>query len=627
MRISSRIDGSICGAILFLHRPASSRSSTSWSAALGFPVSIGPCYSNSGGPERRYHSYRTTRHDRHTTTSSLSSHQHHQQPRPLLPVPALRNVYSIRFESSTPGSCRNHTAAALRELDSETEPEPKPRRPSPLSKERLLALVDAYDGEEVGSVDQYLESARDPYMRGYAPPDAAFLAIAKASEEVAYPASDEVLLPDEHTQETLFELNFAVKFHLFKPNNHQIDLNRIYELYMQLPEPRIMYLTGSQRHDLLKVLGQPDKLDSASMLRFFAVIADVKNSGIPLLQSQWNRVIHFAGKYVGKVTEVENEAALKLWREMEIEAGVPASDMTFNILFDIASKAGNFTLAEMLFREMERRGHRYNRHHYVSLIHFFGLKLETGGMRAAYREMVEAGEAVDTVVMNAMISGLLRSGEESAADAIYERMKRSNMDLAELPARTKSHDRAVTQVLHMFSKLGREHPELQQRAQEMALIAPDLQTYRLLINHYGVERGELGIVINFINDMKYFQIPMHGAIFLALFKGFARHGALYRSPWTADRLESIWEAFLDAYDSNVSGIEIQTWLACSALRAFDACSTIDRVMEVYELLNERWHLGHDDKQFMIAFLAKIINKGGRQGRDYSTSGGTEPWDF
>lgn len=43
------------------------------------------------------------------------------------------------------------------------------------------------------------------------------------------------------------------------------------------------------------------------MMCYFIVIGDVKNSGIVLMRSEWNRVIYFGSKYVGRIIEVENE--------------------------------------------------------------------------------------------------------------------------------------------------------------------------------------------------------------------------------------------------------------------------------------------------------------------------------
>ncbi|KAL2263716.1 hypothetical protein VTK26DRAFT_5472 [Humicola hyalothermophila] len=646
MRASSRIDGSICGAILVLHRPSLS---SNWSAAASPAFSL--ClHSRGGGPVPSSPGCRVTR-------RSLSS----RNPTSLAP-PRRPSRSAAVCSTSSPGPSVSaasvyHTAIAAREFapvsdfdfeysaqiprepepgaghaardpaaeperePSEAPPEPPPQSPSPppsskpkerprsLTKEELLALVDPYDDEEIGSVDDYLQYVRDPYMRGYAAADTPKVTFARTAEDFEYPTLEQVIEPGEEEQKTLWELRYAVLTRLRSP--HKVGLEELYEIYKRLPEPRMLYIHARFRHQLLRTLGQPEERDSGSMLRYFAIIADVKNTGIPLTAAEWNCAIAFASKYVGRASEVEIEAALKLWREMECEAGIKGTDVTFNILFDVATKAGNFTLAEMIYREMEARGHRYNRYHYTSLIHFFGLKHDTSGMRAAYREMVNAGEIIDTVVLNAMISGLLRSGEEAAAERLYERMKALGLgrDGATAPVRTPTSDRAITQALLMFAKLGRRHPEMQPAFQQMAVLAPDLQTYRILANHYGVKRGDLAKVAAYVDEMKFFRIPLHHAIFLALFKGFARHGGYPRSPWSERRLRGIWNALLNALDSGSAGdLEIKTWLAIWALRAFARCSTRASVLEVYDELKARWTLNYADEQFMVGFLKDIVNK-------------------
>ncbi|KAK0732684.1 hypothetical protein B0T21DRAFT_369473 [Apiosordaria backusii] len=618
MKVSRRIDGSICGAILFLHRPSSSTSST-WPAALNTSVPYCAYYNHGGGSGRGYH-HRSTRPDRTSRPSATPPLRY------SLTVPTLRKFSTIRFWSSfrpsfacltknntTSATARAHTPEPIVDTSSLYSPEPEPKAesepahpPPGHSKEDLLALVDPYDGEKVAPLSDYIQIHADPYMRGYAPAESPRFSLARTKEQAEYPTPDEVIPPhSEEERQLLFELRFAVKYYIIKPEMG--DLDNIYNLYQRLPEPKLLHLDANFRHQLLKALGQPPKLNARSMMRYFAVIGDVKNSGIALTRAEWNRVIYFGSKYVGRITEVENEAALKLWREMEVDAGIKGNDVTFNILFNVACKAGNFVLAEMIYREMEQRGHAYNRYHYVSLIYYFSLKYETGGMRAAYREMVLAGEIIDTVVLNAMISGLLRAGEESAADNIYERMKATNSDLGELPVKSAMSERAIAQALMMMGKLGRKFPEQQERFQSMALTTPDLQTYRILVNHYG-KIGDLGRVAMYIDEMKYFQIPLHGAIFLALFKGFARHGRLHRSAWSERHLEEIFKALVKTLDDAEAGVHVQTWLAVWALRAFDSCSVKRRVMEVYDLLKERWDPEEVDEQFVMEQLAGMVRK-------------------
>ncbi|KAL0470357.1 hypothetical protein QR685DRAFT_251956 [Neurospora intermedia] len=417
-----------------------------------------------------------------------------------------------------------------------------------LTKEELLELVDPYHDLD-GTVEDYLKFIRDPYMHNYAPADRPRFTFVQNEDDYEYPGPDEVVGLDEYGQHTLSDLRFAVLVRLRTP--HKVDLDTIYDLYQQLPEPRMPYINGRLRHQLLKALGQPQRRNSKSMLRYFAVIADVRNCSMPLTAGEWNCAISFASRYVGTVTETQAQSAMRLWREMEVDAGIKATEVTFNILFDVASKAGNFTLAEMIYQEMVSRGHYFNRYHHVSLIHFFGLKRETGGLRAAFREMVEAGEMIDTVVLNAVISGLLRSGEEAAAERIYARMVASIAKWSEVsfPTRSYASDRAITQALKMMARVAKKAPELQHSFQEMVPMHPNLRTYSILVKYYGVRCGDLSRVAKYIDEMKLFDIPVHGSIFKVLFRAFDRHGGYATSAWSARRLESIYSALLEAVDA------------------------------------------------------------------------------
>jgi len=596
MKASRRIDGSICGAI------ALSRPSSSWPAAAAAAVAAAglailrssrPHHSHGrrGGVAERVRSHSSS------CASAVRGNVNGQvnNERSSVSPSAFR-----KYPTKVPPTIETK-ASPVSEAGPETTPSVS------MSKQELLELVDPYDGEQVGKVDDYLRFFRDPYLRGYAPADEPTVTVARNQDDHMFPSAEQVTPADDEVKRIIWDLAFAVNARLGGKRD-RIDLDDVYEMYLRLPEPRIPYLQGRLRHQLLRALGQPEQKNSKSMLRYFAVIADVKNAGIPLSSTEWNCAISYASRYVAVSTEAETESALKLWREMEQGAGIKGTDVTFNILFDVASKAGNFTLAEMIYREMENRGHRPNRYHFVSLIHFFGLKMDSGGIRAAYNEMVHAGEMIDTVALNAVISGLLRSGEEAAAEKTYERMKLSAANKSALPVRNYTTDQAITRSLIMFAKLGRRFKDLQPGFQQSTLIHPSLQTYFIFVNYYGAKLGDLRSVARFLDDMKYFQIPLHGSIFLCLFKGFTLHGGYPGSPWSAQRLNSIWGAFLSAIDDGAPGIEISSYMAHWILSSFDKCSSSEAVMDAYESLRERWQLGHEDEKYIMDLLYALVHR-------------------
>ena len=515
------------------------------------------------------------------------------------------------FQQSTPPVRQNHAATVATPQNTENEPlaEEQPPKPTslapsrPISKIDLLAMVGNY---EEGSVDDYLQIIRDPYMRGYAPADEPRLVASKQPHDVNYPSLDEVAPQDDHVKQLIWNLRFAVVSRLRSPLRS--DLDSIYDLYRRIPEPRMSHIHATLRHQLLRVLSGPDKKDFKSMVRYFAVVSDVKNSGLLLTLPEWNGAISFASRYVGTSTEVEAQSALKLWRELEHDAGIKGNEVTFNILFDVASKAGNFVLAEMIYKEMEERGYPFNRYHHVSLIHFFGLRKDSDGLRAAYRDMVNSGEIIDTVTLNCVIAGLLRCGEEDGAERVYERMRDMDPRSAGIPHRSWMSNKAITKVLMMFSRLGRRHPDMQATFQGLAPLSPDLSTYRILVNHTATKLGDLGKVTKYLEEMKYLDIPTHGSIFLALFKGFHFHGGYPGSAWSEQRLKNVWNALIRALDDDSHSIDIRTWMVIWALKAFDKCSTPGNVREVYDQLAERWDLLAGEEQFVDSFFAKLMDQ-------------------
>ncbi|TPX17113.1 uncharacterized protein E0L32_003231 [Thyridium curvatum] len=593
MKSSSRIDGSICGAIL------SSRPSSRWPAPGFFQNRrlCGRCSIEARSQRRHYESNTVPR-----TASTPPSNN-------LIPQLPPRSLLSV--SRTTPESPAAHQKNQRRFGHAVATPVAsdtfwQQARPSP-SKKELLSYVDQYDDQD--SVDEHLEFFRDPYRRGYAPDNGPEVTVSNREEDVRFPSRDETKPADEREHKILRELRSAVLKRLRNPLRASAD--EVYNLYRQLPEPRMPYLSGALRHQLLRAIGVTEKKDSKSMLRYFAVIADVKNSGFPLLRAEWNTAMSYASRYVGVSTDSETESALSLWREMEQDAGIKGNDVTFNIMFDVASKAGNFTLAEMIYKEMENRGHRFNRYHHVSLIHFFGLKMDGDGVRAAYKEMVESGEMIDSLVLNCVIAGLLRSGEEDAAARVYERMKASHKKAPEMPERNYATQKVVTRVLMMFAKVGKEHPEMRNSFQALTPMTPNLSTFRILIYHYAVKLGDLESVAKYLDEMKFFEVPLHGAVFLSLFKGFNAHGGYDGSAWSEQRLQSVWTALLQALDNQTSGLYIDTWLVIWALRAFDRCSSPEAVLEAYDALSSRWELEPADIEFLMGFLHNLLKK--RQG--------------
>ena len=381
-----------------------------------------------------------------------------------------------------------------------------------------------------------------------------------------------------------------------------------YKLYRALPAPRMPYLDANTRHRLLHNLGVVERKDEEGMLRYLSVVDDMKATGIPLTISQWNCATSFAGRYVGKTTEVEVESGLRLWKEMEHVAGVRGNSATFNILFDMATKAGKFKLAEKIYEEMAKRGHSFNRFHHVSLIHYYGLRADGDGVRKAYKALVDAGEIVDTVVLNCVISSLFRAYEPQAAENVYERMKRLHGDRigAELPSRDFRKRREVTKALMKMAKHAKRDPAQLKRFQNLSIIAPDVQTYRILVQYLAVHAGDLHKAVKCLDEMRWFEVPLDGSIFLALFNGFDFTEGFAIVTGHQDRLESVWRAYLQAIDSQHEGLYIGKWMVVWVLKLFRSAPIRREQWRYGKRLSTKWKPQDEELQVATKVLRSLI---------------------
>ncbi|KAI0394999.1 hypothetical protein F5Y17DRAFT_425602 [Xylariaceae sp. FL0594] len=473
-------------------------------------------------------------------------------------------------------------------------------------KTNMRDFIDYYDDDPV---DEYLRFYNDTFLRRYAPADGPHLVISNKKEDLevqTVSGDSKRQVVQRLTGDSRVDVLMKYLWN-WRRKPAAFDLDTVWDLYQNIPEPRPTRMPHRVRHELLAALASVERKDHKSMLKYFAVIADTKECGLALTQSEWNTAMAFTARYVNTTTEAEVEAVLQLWGHMQREANMKADQITFNILFNTAAKAGKFALAEMTFQEMTRRGIQYDRYDHTALIHFFGLQKDSAGVRVAYRAMVEAGEIIDTLVLNCVIASLLKCGEEVSAEYVFEKMKASNRDLAVVPHRDRTMAKAMTAAMKMFGKLAKQYSEMLPHFQSAALTVPDLNTFRILIHHYGEVLGDYSKVVRLLDEMKYFSVPLHQCIFQALFKSYARHGHS-TSDWNARSLQKVWGAFLSALDSNADSVGIDRFLAIGILNAHSRFASRNEMLDVYEALRSRWCLDDDDTIAVFQHLAKLLNR-------------------
>ncbi|KAH8596455.1 pentatricopeptide repeat-containing protein-like protein [Bisporella sp. PMI_857] len=489
---------------------------------------------------------------------------------------------------------RQHTETDEKHLEEEDLPT-KEEQEENRTREELLALVDQYSGTSFTDQLPLIE-----LPRLHQPSDGPHLTISDKVED-EWPPPYQEWPADVLTIRKLDTLTEML-------SDFETDPEVIYQLYQDLPEPRAPYLPSKLRHKLLRHLAVVEKKDEQSMLRYFSVINDMKSVAIPLTVGEWTSATSFAARWVKQSTEVEVEAALHVWREMEHFAGVSANEVTFNVLYDVACKAGKFPLAEKIHEEMKSRGLRFTRFSHVGQIYLNGIKGDGDGVRAAFKRLESAREIIDTVVLNALLAAFARCDEGTQVEQIYSFMKQKA--IPDMAPKTFLERRVIDRTYLRWAEIIRENPSKQQDLQAISMMGPNGRTYRILFNYFAVDIGDLDKTALFLDDLMDLKVPLHGTHFLAFFRAFATHGGIRYTKWTASLLERTWEIYLTAVDDDVADVRMNKWIILWSLRAFAKCSGKSRMITVWEEVRDKWGPDEAELEFIMRNLRALL-----KGRD------------
>jgi pentatricopeptide repeat protein len=391
--------------------------------------------------------------------------------------------------------------------------------------------------------------------------------------------------------------------------------DHVYETYKKLPSPGVVYLHIDTIRALLHHLSIVERPTPIAMQRYLSILDDMKNAHIHITRSEWTSAIYLTGRAMGTVSVDDLQSALHVWRDMEHRAGIKGGFVTLNVLFDLSVKAEKYELAETFIRELEKRRLPLHRHFRISTIYYHGIRQNGDAVRKAYQDLVNAGDIVDTVVLNAVIAALIRAGEPSAAEHVFERMKRLHATRS-LPApghkfftRTWRDRRAVglhlTHEARQFRRASDNERPLKE-LQDYAPIAPDARTYALLIRHHSATAGNIDRVYELMQEMRYNSVSMEGAIFIAIFHGFKHFGGVRYSSWTRDKLEKIWTQYLKALRDGFDRTWISVMAVIAALKAFAKCTDPERTIRAWEEIRKMWQPNEEELENVMVILRKLV---------------------
>ncbi|QIW98125.1 hypothetical protein AMS68_003643 [Peltaster fructicola] len=341
-----------------------------------------------------------------------------------------------------------------------------------------------------------------------------------------------------------------------------INQNRIWQLYSGLPSPQVYYLSHKDVDRLFQHLAWVEyKSFQGAKEKVFQLLEQCNKEGIALHRHHWTTAITLAGRWVRNIETDQVREAIETWMSME-QHGIRADPVVFNVLFDVAAKAGRFALADTIHSEMKARDMPINRYFRCSMIHCAGMRKDGDAVRAAFNEFVAGGDIVDTAVMNLVLRSLIRSGEGEAAEHVFSNMK--SLHAEKFPganARSWQERRAFTKSLtktvaalqkkqkkHEASFFGSYYSNKDQleELQRLTPIHPDESTYRIIIGYHALVSGDLGRIQELLSEMRAEGFHIHGSVYVNIFWGFVRHGGFTFSAWTPDLLEHFWREFTAA---------------------------------------------------------------------------------
>ncbi|CAK4034156.1 Hypothetical predicted protein [Lecanosticta acicola] len=438
---------------------------------------------------------------------------------------------------------------------------PDPPEPS-ISREEYKELIDTYSEDEhkwppkSGTSEPAGVKIEEVKPKHY---KLAPRLVVTPEQEAPLSHSDREVFPPED-EDHAAQLKYFAKL-LRKPMG-SVKHSTLWDVYEKLPSPRTRYVTDQRYRIFFRHLAWREfRASREAMERYFALLNECTNAGVNIDNGAWSGAMAYAGRCVRVVTSKEVKAAIETWMRME-DAGHRANAFTFHILLEVAIRAGRYALADTILMELKARKIPLNRYFRNTVIFYAGRRRDGDAVRRAFQELVDAGEIVDTIAMNIVISALLRAGELPAAENTFLRMKTLHEEkFGNLPPQDWRERKSLGKLLSREGETLREQERQHQASffgapfsmedkkdeiQKVTPIAPDSETYRTLIKHHCDTTGDFKRVRELLEESKRKGHNIHGSVYIHILRGFALYGGYASSSWHHQSLEQIWSEMLEA---------------------------------------------------------------------------------
>jgi hypothetical protein len=383
----------------------------------------------------------------------------------------------------------------------------------------------------------------------------------------------------------------------------------VYDKYMELSHPRPCRVQYDLLVQVVNHLSVRDKerKDPGFASQYLTIINDMLLSGIEVKRFMWDTAMHYIANDAAFITDHEVDSILALWRKMEHSTNTRANHITISIMYLSAVKAGQYALADRMWRELQSRQLKLDRVTRVIQIYAFGHRKDSRRVRKCFLDLVDAGELVDIVVINCVMSALINAGEGAAAEEVFSRIKtlyRSKFNSPSYPNNWREA-RRVRKLMVDGLKMG----ELSRReAQELSPIAPNETTFRILIKYHCSIRKDFNRAMKLLDEMAKVDVQPSIPIFNLLFNNFTQPYVGGSSGGTADDLNRLWARFQEVVTQDpkhaLQHKAMDDRLALTIIEAFARRVSKEAASDVWEMISKQWYPTDDT----IIKVGEILQK-------------------
>lgn len=340
----------------------------------------------------------------------------------------------------------------------------------------------------------------------------------------------------------------------------------LFEVYSRL-DNGVGYLAEKPLYWLIKRFMSVPQRNRTAMHRYLSILEDMRRVDLNIYPAEWNQAINFVTRSYAATSRADVDLALAMWEEREAVGIHDDCDAVtgFNILLSAASRASWDRLVHSLLQEISRRNISFNRYTHTTLITYYGYKKDVTSISAAYKRMVDAGEIIDTVVLNCIMSALIKAWKFPLAKHIFDWMLEHRTPAPPfIPTDFRTQTRAYlphTPVLDWRQKRHNAKTLLAATALKsytsnlQVSLSPDMTTYHLILSHY-CEFGYYTEAASILALQTEAGIPWFKHTFVTLLKAFAWHGDRHPDPhndWNKARLLDIIEQLFAAWERTPKG--------------------------------------------------------------------------